>query len=903
MQIRSIRLKNIKSYGEGPDGSGIAVSFQPGVNRVAGRNGHGKTTLIEALGYALFFAEPDHDEHFKLQTYFVRTGEKEAEIDVVFTLGNASYRVERAIGQSKRRSKVVQLSDESTCAEGDDGVAAWMCRILAGESRKISPRQLSDLFSNLLGVKQGRLTWPFDSKPNPAREFFEPLLDVAIFRETEGRLKDAKARFDSLLQDRDLRLAELRGKIESFADSREKVPLVEAKVDACRRNADKARKQKEEAEQLRRSHEKKQTALNVARAAMDEAIYQSKLTVQNREHGERQCVEAQAARDTVQKAEPGYRYWTGADEQLKLLHKQHAERAVLASRREEALRARTQSESKREAAQRLAADLTRQQEETSKEMDSLKAKVAASEKSIEGSKAECERFSNALAAAKSSQEDLSAWLHGATDRNSANHVLPEKLAALGLQSVIKARAEEQRLAEIARNQERSVSNAESARQALANQLAQISGGVCPFLKTKCLQFDPAAVQSDLGKQDREIAEAVKRQREASDEHKRASAAVAEAAATVRRVAETRLEEVRSQWQARDREHARIERDLLNDKRNLSSGEAGLKEIQAKIQSARREASEDEAESAAAAKRVTELDAALQNFARLDQFIQEQSALKDKNGKDYQVYLQNHALAGRVESLEAALKAALETESRATGEARQKTFAFETARRDFDPEAFRLAQDAAADARSKLALDERELETARNDLQKENARLNQWKEACAEREKLENETARLRAATQLSKLAAKLLKDAAPSVAQHLCSRIAANAQRIFNQINQEAIELEWKAEPHYGLRVSPGDRRFAMLSGGEQTKLALAMTLAMIQEFSGLQFVVFDEPTYAVDSDSRQKLADAIIEAQKAAALEQLIVVSHDDSFEGKIEHVIVLNKHAALGTQPIILE
>jgi len=37
-----------------------------------------------------------------------------------------------------------------------------------------------------------------------------------------------------------------------------------------------------------------------------------------------------------------------------------------------------------------------------------------------------------------------------------------------------------------------------------------------------------------------------------------------------------------------------------------------------------------------------------------------------------------------------------------------------------------------------------------------------------------------------------------------------------------------------------------MLSGGEQTKLALAMTLAMIQEFSGLRFAVFDEPTYAV---------------------------------------------------------
>ena len=91
-----------------------------------------------------------------------------------------------------------------------------------------------------------------------------------------------------------------------------------------------------------------------------------------------------------------------------------------------------------------------------------------------------------------------------------------------------------------------------------------------------------------------------------------------------------------------------------------------------------------------------------------------------------------------------------------------------------------------------------------------------------------------------------------------------------------------------------------MLSGGEQTKLALAMTLAMIQQFSGLRFAVFDEPTYAVDAESREKLADATIQAQKAAGLDQLIVVSHDDAFEGKIEHVVMLNKHAASGSEPV---
>src|SRR5215475_12452921 len=153
MLIRSLRLKNIKSYAEGLEGAGITVNFQPGVNRVAGRNGHGKTTMIEALGYALFFSEPEYDENFKLQAYFLRAGEKEAEIDVVFAHGGEVYRVERSLGTSKRRSKVIQVSDDSTCAEGDEAVAACLCRIMRAEQRTFSQDQLSDLFSNLIGVK------------------------------------------------------------------------------------------------------------------------------------------------------------------------------------------------------------------------------------------------------------------------------------------------------------------------------------------------------------------------------------------------------------------------------------------------------------------------------------------------------------------------------------------------------------------------------------------------------------------------------------------------------------------------------------------------------------------------------------------------------------------------------
>jgi exonuclease SbcC len=349
--------------------------------------------------------------------------------------------------------------------------------------------------------------------------------------------------------------------------------------------------------------------------------------------------------------------------------------------------------------------------------------------------------------------------------------------------------------------------------------------------------------------------------------------------------------------SRDRERIRAEENLGNAKRNLQQAERTLNELLERSSRLAKESVAVENDVKVTTQRLAELDEKLKPFASLGQELQQAQQTKEQYAKEHQVFIQNQPLASRVETFQAALKLSRETEARTAEQVRQRTEQLEQASRDFDAEKLRAAQQAAADAKSELLAQERELENALGTLKKEKERLNQWKEACGERDRIENEASRQRAAAQLAKVAAKVLKDAAPKVADRLCSRIAANAQRIFNQINHEPIELEWKAEPHYSLLIVPGHRRFAMLSGGEQTKLALAMTLAMIQEFSGLHFAVFDEPTYAVDSESRQKLADAILEAQKAAGLEQLIVVSHDDAFEGKIENVVMLKKTAA-GTE-----
>jgi exonuclease SbcC len=894
MLIRSLRLKNIKSYGEGPEGAGVTVNFQSGVNRVAGRNGHGKTTLIEALGYALFFAEPDNEEKFKTATYFLRAGEKVGEIDVVFAHGGESYRIERDIGQVKRRSKVIQLSDESACAEGDEAVSGWLCRLLGFKQKE----QLCALFANLIGVRQGRLTWPFDSKPTAAKEFFEPLLDVAIFRESAAFLSDAQGKLKDLLGEQEVKRATVGERIRERSDSVEKVAIREAQVEMLEKAVEKSRKQKEEAEKLKQTFELKQTAFNAAQAVLDEAKHALEFASHKLETEQQRVNESQQAGLIAARAEAGYQAFIKAEERLRALQQQQGEKSALQHQRGEASNAVTQWQGKKESADSQAKAFASQRDESAKHADVLRQQIAEGDVTLHKMWAEGERLSKAAAGAKKSRDALAGWINSPAQTAEENEsILGNALMDGELQVVLKAHAEEKRLDQVTRELSAKVVQSEHAKNSLTTQLAQISGGVCPFLKEKCRQFDPNSIQSDLNAMEKQHRDFRRGYQESAAEHERARKNFLGTVSSIVDKLSDNFEQEQSKFQNCDRQRVAHERDLQNAQKRLEQTERDCGELVRKIDALSNESKKTELEVKAAAGRMLQLEEKLKSFANLEQEFREQHEAKDKYAHNHKLYLQSQPLAARIDSLRDALKTSLEAETRAREQVRQKTAGFEEASKDFDPVALENAWNVVAVAAARLSSDEKDLNSAQRELKQEKEKLKQWKEACAERDRIEGEISRLKAAGELARLAGKVLKNAAPAVADRICKGIAVDAQRIFNQINQDPIDLEWKAENNYSLRLTPGDRRFAMLSGGEQTKLALAMTLAMIRKFSGLRFAVFDEPTYGVDADSRQKLADAILEAQMAAGLEQLIVVSHDDAFEGKIEHVVMLRKTAA-GTE-----
>ena len=91
MQIVSIHLKNIKSHRD------TELSFAPGINVLSGPNGVGKSTVFEAIGYALFGV--DARDFVSNVERFLTIGAKKGEISVIFaTDANETWRVNRTVG-------------------------------------------------------------------------------------------------------------------------------------------------------------------------------------------------------------------------------------------------------------------------------------------------------------------------------------------------------------------------------------------------------------------------------------------------------------------------------------------------------------------------------------------------------------------------------------------------------------------------------------------------------------------------------------------------------------------------------------------------------------------------------------------------------------------------------------
>ena len=132
---------------------------------------------------------------------------------------------------------------------------------------------------------------------------------------------------------------------------------------------------------------------------------------------------------------------------------------------------------------------------------------------------------------------------------------------------------------------------------------------------------------------------------------------------------------------------------------------------------------------------------------------------------------------------------------------------------------------------------------------------------------------------------RILRDAGPHVTAALIAGISDEAAQIFGElVNDSTRRLRWTEDYGILLEADGHKREFDQLSGGEQMSAALAVRLALLRALSQIDLAFFDEPTAHLDEQRREALARQITNVR---GMQQLFVISHDDTFEQITQRVI----------------
>ncbi|GFO63422.1 SMC family ATPase [Geomonas paludis] len=181
MRIVSVHLRNIKSHRD------KELVFSPGINVLSGANGSGKSTIFEAIGYALFGV--DAKDFVSNAERFLTIGAKRGEIAVVFEPAPGEmYRVTRTVGAAGKWLLAREIGgefevEEHANMEETEARIAQLLGLSAG-------RPLSEQFKLVIGPFQNDFLGPFVIKqPAKRQDAFDEILGIDAWRKTQDKTK------------------------------------------------------------------------------------------------------------------------------------------------------------------------------------------------------------------------------------------------------------------------------------------------------------------------------------------------------------------------------------------------------------------------------------------------------------------------------------------------------------------------------------------------------------------------------------------------------------------------------------------------------------------------------------------------------------------------------------------
>jgi len=175
--IEELKLRNFEGYKE------AELRFSSGLNLIRGRNSTGKSTLLDALVFALFGEAPDVKPKLLVSRL---PDSREMAVYAKFRSPRSGEKVEVARkgkldgkGAYRTEERLLRVNGKEVHIESDEDLRAKITELMGASLRK---------FLNLVYVRQGKLTAILE----PAREQMDSVIGITLLRELREQLDEAK---------------------------------------------------------------------------------------------------------------------------------------------------------------------------------------------------------------------------------------------------------------------------------------------------------------------------------------------------------------------------------------------------------------------------------------------------------------------------------------------------------------------------------------------------------------------------------------------------------------------------------------------------------------------------------------------------------------------------------------
>lgn len=877
MHITKIELENIKSHVDSK------FEFSRGSTAITGPNGAGKTTLIEAVAWTLFdLLDYKKDD-------FVRRGAKKGVARVRFESGldEREYTVYRDTGTGYY---VYDPGLKIRIADKKEEVLRFLWNHLGVEPGT----DLQSLFKQAIGVPQGTLTAIFLATAADRKRTFDALLKVEEYRRGA----------DELLKTQRVVESQISLVREKIARSEGELNRLDAVKEESRMASDEAARFVSEQEAIAAAVAEKASSV----ASMDEreaalaelaselqAVSNEKLRIEAAVEQKRsEFEESKLAAAKIEMVRDDAGRHIAALGRLQELERERAERDRLKTEllKVENAEAAVRAEERHIRLQMAAI------ENSHKEIVLLRPLVD------EQTKAEKE-----IAELRSKQANLRFRLDQAAE-------LEEKLKALrsafaqnkaALEQAVAAKATAAMLPEQQRRQALIVTELANLRAGLERDerfQSEIKNGLCPILSEKCLNLKEGQTLEGFVKTKfedvRERIKVLETEHLQLDRELTVSRDAERVAVRVSSLEERAVEieaegkRLRSELDAiaiAGDENAALDATLRDAEERLQS----LDDPRGRISILERDAGKETEVRETVTKIESNIERLendrrllveqLDDFKELDKNLAGTIITRDSTSEAHRTFLVFESLAKDLEARKANLDKANADHHAIMERFRAIEADVESAKGSYDREVHRAGKEQLAAMRLAQAEIGVRLENAvrrQNEIRAEMDRLEQIKVELGD---VMKERDRLEGVLGLTVFIRDTLKEAAPLVARNYVFHVSHEANQLFREITGSAERtLKWADD--YGIVLEEGgyERPFQSLSGGEQMAAALSVRLALLKQLSDIRIAFFDEPTTNMDAERRENLAQQI---GQITFFDQLFVISHDDTFEGYMDHEI----------------